>query len=52
MQQAHKKLADKFIGLFEVEQQISTNTYRLKLLEEYKRIHPTFHVSLLEPYCL
>ncbi len=42
------KLDYKKIGLFEIEKKIRTVNYRLKL-PKYMRIHPVFHVVLLEP---
>jgi transposase InsO family protein len=50
MRRACKKLADKFIGPFEIVQLIGLNAYKLKLPKKYGRLHDTFHVSLLEPY--
>jgi transposase InsO family protein len=50
LRRVHKKLADKFVGPFVVEKAIGANAYRLQLPAEYGRVHPTFHVSLLEPY--
>lgn len=48
--QASKKLADKFLGPFEVSERIGRNAYKLALPDKYGRLHHTFHVSLLEPY--
>ena len=50
MWRACKKLADQFLELFKVEKVINLNVYKLKLLKQYSRIHPTFHVSLLKSY--
>ena len=46
-----KKLADRFLGPFEVVGIVGEHkqAYKLKLPEKYK-IHPVFHVSLLEKY--
>jgi hypothetical protein len=46
----NKKLSHKWIGPFRVDKAIGSQAYRLWLPEPYKRIHPVFHVSLLEPY--
>jgi len=48
----NKKLADKFLGPFEVLEIIGghSQAYRLKLPSQYGRIHDVFHVSLLEPW--
>jgi hypothetical protein len=44
-----KKLTGKYIGPFVVEQVISPVAYRLRLPKTLK-IHPVFHVSLLQPW--
>lgn len=44
------KLADKLLGPFKIEKRVGKNAYRLRLPAKYGRIHPTFHVSLLEEY--
>jgi hypothetical protein len=43
------KLAPKRFGPFEIEEEVGTGAYRLKLPKTWK-IHPVFHVSLLTPY--
>ncbi|KAK4684314.1 putative transposase, partial [Tremellales sp. Uapishka_1] len=44
-----KKLDHKFLGPFEIIKQVSTHAYKLKLPTSM-RIHPVFHISLLEPH--
>ena len=44
-----KKLDYKKIGPYTVERKISNVAYKIKLPDSM-RIHPVFHVSLLEPY--
>ena len=44
-----KKLDWKRLGPFEIAKRIGTQAYQLKL-PATMRIHPTFHVSLLDPY--
>jgi hypothetical protein len=44
-----KKLSDRYLGPFSVTKVVGTQAYELKLPAGYK-IHPVFHVSLLEPY--
>jgi transposase InsO family protein len=46
-----RKLSDRFLGPFEVEEPVGHQAYKLKL-PQTMRIHPVFHVSLLEPYRL
>jgi transposase InsO family protein len=46
----NKKLADKLIGPFKIEKKIGRNAYKLTLPKKYGRLHPVFHVSLLEGY--
>lgn len=45
----NKKLSDKAIGPFRVRRRVGKQAYHLWLPPAY-RIHPVFHVSLLEPY--
>jgi len=45
-----KKLDYKLRGKFEIEKLCGTNGYRLKLPPLSGKIHPVFHISLLEPY--
>ena len=44
-----KKLAPKLYGPFEILEKHGNLAYKLKLSERWK-IHPVFHVSLLEPF--
>jgi transposase InsO family protein len=46
----HKKLDNKWLGPFRILERISKQAYKLNLPPSMKRLHPTFHVSLLEPY--
>jgi hypothetical protein len=50
MRKASKKLADRYVGPFTILKVIGKNAYQLDLPKSYGRIHPTFHVSLLERY--
>ena len=45
-----KKLSDQKIGPFQVIKKVGKNAYHLRLPQKYGRLHPTFHVSLLEAY--
>jgi transposase InsO family protein len=47
---ASKKLADRNLGPFKILGRKGQNAYTLDLPVKYGRLHPTFHVSLLEPY--
>jgi len=44
-----KKLSEKFLGLFEVSDRLGLHSYRVKLPDHLKAIHPVFHVSQLKP---
>src|ERR1700761_1349525 len=50
LRKASKKLSNKFIGPFRIEERIGKNAYQLVLPKQYGRLHPTFHVSLLQAY--
>lgn len=47
----NRKLAPRFIGPYEIEKVLSSSAVRLKLPSSLK-IHPVFHVSLLNRYAL
>ncbi|MBW0516585.1 hypothetical protein O181_056300, partial [Austropuccinia psidii MF-1] len=44
-----KKLSERWLGLFEVLKKIGSHAYHLKLPQQWKSVHPVFHVSLSEP---
>ncbi|MBW0463259.1 hypothetical protein O181_002974 [Austropuccinia psidii MF-1] len=44
-----KKLSERWLGPFEVLKNIGSHAYHLKLPQQWKSVHPVFHVSLLEP---
>ena len=48
-QRPSKKLSDRFLGPFEITQLRGRQAYELALPTQWK-IHPVFHVSLLEKY--
>ncbi|MBW0580430.1 hypothetical protein O181_120145, partial [Austropuccinia psidii MF-1] len=43
------KLSERWLGPFEVLKKIGSHTYHLKLPQQWKSVHPVFHVYLLEP---
>jgi RNase H-like domain found in reverse transcriptase/Integrase zinc binding domain/Reverse transcriptase (RNA-dependent DNA polymerase)/Chromo (CHRromatin Organisation MOdifier) domain len=45
-----QKLLPKFVGPFPIIKVVSPVNYTLQLPDEWNRIHPTFHVSLLKPF--
>ena len=47
---AKHKLDDRWIGPFEVLDDVSPAAYRLNLPRDMQRIHPVFHVSYLKEY--
>ena len=47
-----KKLADKFLGPYEVIAQPGTHSVTLCLPDSLRAVHPVFHVSMLEPTTL
>ncbi|MBW0510688.1 hypothetical protein O181_050403 [Austropuccinia psidii MF-1] len=44
-----KKFAERWLGPFEVIENIGSHACHLKLPLQWKTVHPVFHVSLLEP---
>src|SRR3979490_1492344 len=44
-----KKLAEKFLGPFEIIAHPGTHSVTLKLPDYMKVVHPIFHISMLEP---
>jgi transposase InsO family protein len=49
LRRPNRKLAERFVGPFKIVEIIGKQAYRLELPQELA-VHPTFHVSLLEPY--
>ena len=47
--QPSKKLAEKYLGPFEVITQVGTHSFTLRLPDSMWAVHPVFHVSMLEP---
>ncbi|MBW0572106.1 hypothetical protein O181_111821, partial [Austropuccinia psidii MF-1] len=44
-----KKLSERWLGPFEVLKKNDSHAYHLKLPQQWKSVHPVFHVSLFEP---
>jgi hypothetical protein len=44
-----KKLAEKFLGPYELIARPGTHSYTLRLPDSMRAVHPVFHVSMLEP---
>jgi hypothetical protein len=44
-----KKLAEKFLGPFEIISRAGTHSFMLRLPDHMRAVHPIFHVSMLEP---
>ena len=45
-----RKLAQRWLGPFEVTERIGGTAYRLCLTGRFEALHPVFHVSLLRPW--
>jgi hypothetical protein len=45
-----KKLADKFLGPYEIVAQPGTHSFTLWLPQALQAVHSIFHVSMLEPH--
>src|SRR6266545_6781140 len=44
------KLAEKYLGPYDLIVQVGIHSFTLKLLDALRSIHPIFHVSMLEPH--
>ncbi|MBW0511665.1 hypothetical protein O181_051380 [Austropuccinia psidii MF-1] len=44
-----KKLSERWLGPFEALKKIGSHAHHLKLPQQWKSVHPVFHVFLLEP---
>ncbi|MBW0551900.1 hypothetical protein O181_091615 [Austropuccinia psidii MF-1] len=44
-----KKLSEGWLGPFEALKKIGSHAYHLKLPQQWKSVHPVFHVSLFKP---
>ena len=47
-----KKLAEKYLGPFEIIAQVGSVSFTLRLPDSMRSIHPVFHISMLEPSTL
>ena len=45
-----RKLCPKWLGPFEIKAACGPAAYRLRLPDQWIRVHPVFHVSLLKPF--
>ena len=45
-----RKLGDKQLGPYQVLERVGDLTYKLKLLDDMKRVHPVFHIDKLSPF--
>ncbi|MBW0582710.1 hypothetical protein O181_122425, partial [Austropuccinia psidii MF-1] len=44
-----KKLSERWLGGFKVLKKIGSHAYHRKFPQQWKSVHPVFHVSLLKP---
>src|SRR5467141_3576606 len=49
MTRPSKKLSSKFLGPYEVHAHPGTHSVTLRLLHDFRAVHPVFHISMLEP---
>src|SRR6266540_2369877 len=45
-----KKLAEKYLGPYDLIVQVGTHSFMLKLPNTLQSVHPVFHVSMLKPH--
>jgi Chromo (CHRromatin Organisation MOdifier) domain len=50
--QPSKKLSEKYLGPFDIINQVGPLSWTLRLLTTMHAVHPVFHVSMLEPSTL
>ena len=43
------KMADKWLGPFEVLKKVGASAYKLKIPQGWKKVHPVFNVMMLKP---
>ena len=49
MTRPSRKLAEKFLGPFEIIRRAGSHSFVLRLPEAMQAVHPVFHISMLEP---
>src|ERR1700733_9612668 len=49
MTRPSRKLAEKFLGPFEIIGKAGSHSFILRLPEAMRAVHPIFHISMLEP---
>jgi hypothetical protein len=50
-EKGERKLQGKFLGPFLISETIGANAAKLDLPDSMNKLHPVFHISLLNPYC-
>ena len=45
-----RKLAEKYLGPFEIINKVGPQSFALRLPDSMKSVHPVYHVSMLEPF--
>jgi hypothetical protein len=50
LNQPTRKLSERRSGPFEIVEKIGTHAYKLRLPQQWKGVHPVFHVSKIYPY--
>lgn len=45
-----RKLAEKYLGPYEIIAQVGPQSFTLRLPDSMKAVHPVYHVSMLEPF--
>ena len=44
------KLAEKMLGPYKIIAKVGPQSYTLQLPREFRRVHPVYHISMLEPH--
>jgi hypothetical protein len=50
MRKFYKKLTNRYLDSFKISEKINNNVYKLKLLNQYRRLNDSFYMNFLKSY--